>query len=230
LLSASGSIHRKDGTKLSFALFAPSFVSFPEPRHYDRTCSRRCEQWSGEIRFSTSALQTTFAHKSQPHPSKEEGDTKHLTTQVRQAHRSDKNELAKIRVLLWPESSVEVHRKELESILRFRMYGTLPMTILVSQDDSGALTGFIEIGLRSHADGCDPARPVGFVEGWFVHEASRKRGIGSALMRSAEAWARTQGCREMASDTWLDDQRSIRSHQALGFEVVDRCVHFRKAL
>jgi aminoglycoside 6'-N-acetyltransferase I len=153
-----------------------------------------------------------------------------LTIKVRQAHRSDKNELANMRALLWPESLIEEHRKELESALRFRMYGTLPMTILVSQDDSGRLSGFIEVGLRSHADGCDPARPVGFVEGWFVHEVSRKQGIGGALMRSAEAWARTQGCREMASDTWIDDQRSIQSHQALGFEVVDRCVHFRKTL
>ncbi|HEY1992960.1 MAG TPA: GNAT family N-acetyltransferase [Edaphobacter sp.] len=109
-----------------------------------------------------------------------------MTIKVRQANGSDKNELAKMRALLWPEASIEEHRKELESVLRFRMYGTLPMTILISQDDSGALTGFIEIGLRSHADGCDPARPVGFVEGWFVHEASRKLGIGSALMRSAE--------------------------------------------
>jgi aminoglycoside 6'-N-acetyltransferase I len=104
------------------------------------------------------------------------------------------------------------------------------MAILVSQGEAGTLTGFIEVGLRSHADGCDPAQPVGFVEGWFVHEAFRKHGIGSALMRSAEDWARTQGCLEMASDTWLDDERSQRTHQALGFEVVDRCVHFRKPL
>jgi aminoglycoside 6'-N-acetyltransferase I len=153
-----------------------------------------------------------------------------LTIKVRQAHPSDKDELAKMRELLWPEASMEEHRKELESALRTRMNGTLPMTILISQDEGGALTGFIEVGLRSHADGCDPARPVGFVEGWFVHEASRRQGIGSALMRSAEAWARTQGCLEMASDTWIDDERSLRSHQALGFEVVDRCVHFRKPL
>ena len=135
-----------------------------------------------------------------------------------------------MRAILWPESSTDDHRKELESILRVRMYGTLPMTILVSQDETGALTGFIEVGLRSHADGCDPARPVGCVEGWFVHEASRKQGIGSALMRSAEAWARNQGCREMASDAWIDDETSLRSHQALGFEIVDRCIHFRKPL
>jgi aminoglycoside 6'-N-acetyltransferase I len=153
-----------------------------------------------------------------------------LTIKVRQAHPSDKEELAKMRELLWPEASIEEHRKELDSILRSRMNGTLPMAVLVSQGEDGALTGFIEVGLRSHADGCDPARPVGFIEGWFVHEASRKQGIGGALMRSAESWARKQGCLEIASDTWIDDERSIRTHQSLGFEVVDRCVHFRKPL
>jgi aminoglycoside 6'-N-acetyltransferase I len=149
---------------------------------------------------------------------------------VRQAHLSDKDELATMRELLWPESSKEEHRKELKSVLDSGRYGTLPMAILVSLDEEGALTGFLEVGLRSHADGCDPARPVGFVEGWFVHEASRKQGIGRALMQSAEEWARKQGCLEMASDTWIDDERSLHSHQALGFEVVDRCVHFRKPL
>jgi aminoglycoside 6'-N-acetyltransferase I len=104
------------------------------------------------------------------------------------------------------------------------------MAILVSQDEDGALTGFLEVGLRSHADGCDIARTVGFVEGWFVHDASRKQGIGRALMQSAEAWARKQGSLEMASDTWIDDERSQLAHQALGFAVVDRCVHFRKQL
>jgi aminoglycoside 6'-N-acetyltransferase I len=149
---------------------------------------------------------------------------------VRLAEIADQYELAKMRELLWPESSMEDHRREVEAVLRSRKYGTLPMAILVSQGEAGTLTGFIEVGLRSHADGCDPAQPVGFVEGWFVHEAFRKHGIGSALMRSAEDWARTQGCLEMASDTWLDDERSQRTHQALGFEVVDRCVHFRKPL
>jgi aminoglycoside 6'-N-acetyltransferase I len=150
---------------------------------------------------------------------------------VKQADLSDTEDLATMREMLWPESSMEEHRKELKAILRPGTNGTFPMTVLVSQDDEGrALTGFIEVGLRSHADGCDPARPVGFVEGWFVHEASRRQGIGSALMRSAEAWSREQGCREMASDTWIDDERSISAHQAVGFEIVDRCVHFRKPL
>jgi aminoglycoside 6'-N-acetyltransferase I len=104
------------------------------------------------------------------------------------------------------------------------------MAILVSEDENGALIGFLEVGLRSHADGCDPARPVGFVEGWFVQEQFRNRGIGGGLMRSAEDWARAQGCREMASDALIDNDGSQRAHKALGFDVVDRCVHFRKVL
>jgi len=49
-------------------------------------------------------------------------------------------------------------------------------------------------------------------------------------MRSAEDWARAHGAREMASDALINNDRSQRAHAALGFEVVDRCVHFRKAL
>lgn len=152
------------------------------------------------------------------------------TIKIQPANLSDQHELATMCNLLWPDASREEHRRELEAILRSRRYGTLPMAILVSHDNDGKLTGFIEVGLRSHADGCDIARPVGFIEGWFVHEPFRKQGIGKALMRSAEDWARKQGCFEMASDTWIDDEMSIGAHQALGFEVVDRCVHFRKPL
>jgi aminoglycoside 6'-N-acetyltransferase I len=88
----------------------------------------------------------------------------------------------------------------------------------------------VEVGLRSHADGCDTARPCGFLEGWYVEPEYRKRGIGGALIRRAEEWCRDQGCTELASDTWIDEAISQRAHAALGFEVVDRCVHFRKGL
>ena len=110
------------------------------------------------------------------------------------------------------------------------MCGMLPMAIFVALDDGGALTGFLEAGLRSHADGCDPAVPTGYIEGWFVREEFRNRGIGRDLMRAAEEWALSQGCREMASDALIDNTVSLHAHQALGFEVVDRCVHFRKGL
>ena len=41
---------------------------------------------------------------------------------------------------------------------------------------------------------------------------------------------RNKGCTEMASDTWLDNLKSQRAHEALGFKAVDRCVNYRKAV
>ena len=135
-----------------------------------------------------------------------------------------------MRSILWPDVSLEEHLKEIDNALDVRTSGTLPMAVLVAENEEGTLIGFLEVGMRSHADGCNPARPVGFVEGWFVQEAFRNRGIGRKLMNAAEEWARAQGCLEMASDTWIDNEESQRAHEAVGFEVVDRCVNFRKAL
>jgi aminoglycoside 6'-N-acetyltransferase I len=77
---------------------------------------------------------------------------------------------------------------------------------------------------------CNPSLPVGFIEGWYVAPAHRRRRIGARLVAAAEAWARNQGCTDMASDTWLEAFNSQRAHEALGFEVVNRCIHFRKQL
>jgi aminoglycoside 6'-N-acetyltransferase I len=151
-------------------------------------------------------------------------------SRVRLARDSDRNALARMRALLWPDTGVEQHLVELDAMLSHPTTGTLPMVILISEDENGALIGFLEVGMRSHADGCNPARPVGFVEGWFVQDLFRNLGVGGELMRSAEDWARAQGCLEMASDALIDNEGSQRAHEALGFEVVDRCVHFRKGL
>jgi aminoglycoside 6'-N-acetyltransferase I len=149
---------------------------------------------------------------------------------VRRANAGDLDRLAALRVQLWPDGSFEEHRQEADAALSTGRSGSLPVAVFVSEGDEGTLTGFIEVGLRSHADGCDPVRAVGFIEGWFVVEESRGRGVGRELMLAAEEWARTQRCREMASDALIENLGSQRAHEAMGFEVVDRCVHFRKAL
>ena len=104
------------------------------------------------------------------------------------------------------------------------------MAVFVAETLEGVLAGFLEVSLRSHADGCDPKQPVGFVEGWLVAENHRGRGVGRQLLSAAEEWARGNGCLEMASDARMDNALSQQGHASLGFEVVDRCVHYRKAL
>ena len=151
-------------------------------------------------------------------------------TQIHQAHISDQHEIAEMCALLWPDASAEEHRPEIATLLTTGLCGTLPAAIFVATGEDGSLTGFIQVGLRSHADGCDPTHPVGFIEGWFVREPHRYHSIGKALLQAAEAWSRQHHCTEMASDTWIDHTPSEQAHQALGFEIVDRCIHFRKSL
>ncbi len=149
---------------------------------------------------------------------------------IRPAQPADCGQLARLREALWPESSAEEHAREISPILNGNACSTMPMAILVFETANRTLVGFLETGLRSHADGCDASRPVGYIEGWYVAESHRRRGIGCELMVAAENWARSQECAEMASDTWIDNEVSQRVHEVLGYEVVDRCVHYRKAL
>src|SRR5579862_1121119 len=147
--------------------------------------------------------------------------------EIREARVGDEHAIAVMCALLWPDGTVEEFRREAEELIRTGMCGTLPATMLLAVEESGSAAGFLQVGLRSHADGCDTAQAVAFVEGWFVRESLRGNGIGRALLMAAEEWARANGCMEMASDALIDNEESLRAHSALGFEVVDRCVHFR---
>jgi aminoglycoside 6'-N-acetyltransferase I len=150
----------------------------------------------------------------------------HRRPQIRKARTEDLGAIVDLCCLLWPDGTREEHGGEIARMLTTGMCGTLPAAIFIAEDGMG----FLQVGLRSHADGCDPSQPVGFIEGLYVREEARHSGIARALMKAAEEWSREHGAKEMASDTWIDQQVSVDAHQALGFEIVDRCVHFRKTL
>lgn len=149
---------------------------------------------------------------------------------IRKAVREDRRQVAAMRAELWPDGDLEEHLSEFDEQLATGMNGTLPAATFVAQGLHGDLIGFVDAGLRSHAEGCDPMQAVGYVEGWFVRESERNGGIGRALLQAAEEWARSRGCLEMASDAFMDNPNSLAAHQALGFEVVESCYHFRKSL
>ena len=151
-------------------------------------------------------------------------------TCIRTAQLSDRDQLAYLCAALWPASSAQEHARELDPVLRGNIPGTMLLINIVAEGSNGQLIGFLQATLRSHADGCDFSHPVGYIEGWYVAEGFRRRGIGKRLLAAAEQWARSQQCTEMASDTWIDNELSQRVHESLGYEVVDRCVHYRKTL
>lgn len=153
-----------------------------------------------------------------------------MTGRVRLAAIDDCEALAQMRTELWPDGPIEEHRAELSAILSGTTTPNGATTVFVWENEGGELKGFLEARLRSHADGCDEARPVGYLEGWFVSKDTRRRGVGTALMKAAEHWARAQGCKQMASDAEIHNEISQQAHQALGFEPTSRVVTHRKLL
>ncbi len=87
----------------------------------------------------------------------------------------------------------------------------------------------MEVSLRNYAEGCDTS-PVGYVEGWYVDPDLRRGGVGALLVQAAEAWALEQGCTEMGSDCYLENEVSRLAHTALGYQEVERLIHFEKRL
>jgi len=143
---------------------------------------------------------------------------------IRQASPADYSEWLRMRRELWPEVETQEHLREIE-----RIQADPLMPVFVLERPDGNLGGFLEAGIRKYADGCETS-PVGYIEGWYVDEDLRGQGAGRALVNTAEDWAREQGLREMASDTWLENTISIATHLRLGYEEMERLVHFVKRL
>ncbi len=132
-----------------------------------------------------------------------------------------------LRHALWPDAEPGEH----EDAVKRYFAGTLRepiMTILAEDADKHPL-GMIELSIRAYAEGCNSDN-VAYVEGWYVVPEARGRGVGRALVAASEAWARGEGCSELASDAQLDDQASAAAHRAVGFFETGRIRCFRKEL
>jgi aminoglycoside 6'-N-acetyltransferase I len=101
--------------------------------------------------------------------------------------------------------------------------------VLLAEDTSGRIVGFVELSIRPSAEGCKNS-PVAYLEGWFVVRDARKQGVGRALVEAGEDWGRSQGCREFGSDTEQENDVSAAAHLALGFDDVGLIRCFRKDL
>lgn len=136
----------------------------------------------------------------------------------------DYAEWLRMRLSLWPDGSEAAWQNEMREML-----ADPHQPVFVAERPGGKLGGFLEVSLRRYADGCDSS-PVGYLEGWYVDEDLRRQGVGAQLVRAAEAWARSQGCTEMGSDTEIENLTSFQAHLALGYEEAERLIHFRKTL
>jgi aminoglycoside 6'-N-acetyltransferase I len=145
-------------------------------------------------------------------------------TRITTYQEGDQVEWLRMRRALWEVSPDDQQAQEADEILRDDS-----QEVFFAARPAGGLCGFLEASIRPWADGCDH-RPVGYVEGWFVDPDTRRQGVGRALVEAAEAWARSRGCRQMASDAELWNDVSHQAHGALGYQEVARLVLFKKDL
>lgn len=100
----------------------------------------------------------------------------------------------------------------------------------IASDQDGEALGFAEVSIRTdYVNGCHH-RPALYLEGIFVRPECRGRGVARAICSVAERWGLEKGCREFASDVYIDDDNSLAAHAGLGFEETERVVYFCKPL
>ena len=155
-------------------------------------------------------------------------DSQKAGINVRLVQPSDAAEWLRLRVALWPDDPA----KEAAEIAHF--FSTTPHAkwsmldeAFVCERPDGRLCGLVEVSIRTSAPGCETDH-IGYLEAWYVDPDWRNQGVGRALVEQAEAWARAEGCVEMASDTDPAYPLSPAAHAALGYQEVER--YFRKEL
>lgn len=106
-----------------------------------------------------------------------------------------------------------------------------PESAVFLAEAGGQAVAFAQCGLRhDYVEGKDSEGPVGYLEGIYVEEAYRGRGIARMLLSFCENWAREMGCTEFASDTELHNEEGLRFHLSCGFEEAGRIICFMKRL
>jgi aminoglycoside 6'-N-acetyltransferase I len=147
---------------------------------------------------------------------------------IRPIEARDAEAWAAMRARLWPEANADELAQEARAFAAATKQGIVDAAFVAARNDARPI-GFIELSVRAFSDGCD-SMPVPHVEGWYVEGTARGQGVGRALMRAAEEWARSRGFSELASDSELTNEGAQQAHVACGFEEVDRLVKFRKRL
>ena len=142
---------------------------------------------------------------------------------IRKATTDDFAHVAVLMTELWPGHTVEETLEELYLLEE-------PECAVFLAEKNGEAAAFAQCQLRhDYVEGTDHS-PVGYLEGVYVREPYRGKGLAKELLAACEAWASEQGCLEFASDCELDNSGSLAFHLATGFTEANRIICFTKEL
>lgn|GEM_PF-71780 len=140
------------------------------------------------------------------------------------ASAADAGTVAGLACMLWPEHTQEELEAEFEALLENKD------AAVFLYRKQGKVVGFAQCGLRhDYVEGTETS-PVGYLEGIYVTEGERRRGIARRLLAACRVWAKSRGCTEFASDCSLENTQSRLFHQAVGFREANRIIAFVRKL
>ncbi|MFS0824480.1 aminoglycoside 6'-N-acetyltransferase [Bacillus sp. 1P02SD] len=127
---------------------------------------------------------------------------------------------------LWPENDESVFTKEFTELI----HDEKAVIFLAKEKEENEAIGFAQCQLRvDYVEGTESS-PVGYLEGIFVREEYRRKGVAKQLLSSCEKWAKSKGCLEFASDVELENDESLKFHLKNGFQEANRIICLTKKL
>jgi ribosomal protein S18 acetylase RimI-like enzyme len=130
--------------------------------------------------------------------------------------------------ILPPEMLELIAYRDFETVLREDVEAMLKsdQTIVFIGMESARAVGYISGRIQQ-----EPRRLLrrrGVIEDWYIDEAHRGKGYGSALLLGIESALRDAGCELLESATWAFNDSARRAHDALGFKEVQ--IQYRKRI
>ena len=144
---------------------------------------------------------------------------------IRKADEKDIRDLARLASLLevWGGTEDELCEDFRE------LLGSSKNLVAVKELD-GKIVAFANIRIRSEYVAGTKTSPVAYLEGIAVEESFRRKGIAREIFDFCTEWAKEKGCTEFGSDCLITNEESYALHMALGFEEIERTVHFAKKI
>lgn len=141
---------------------------------------------------------------------------------IRQAGEDDLLQLATLLQELWPSQSVaDFHTELVEEIVK------KDVAFFLGFKENQAIA-FAQCQLRyDYVEGTESS-PVGYLEGIYVREKYRKKGMAGELLTTCQTWAKKRHCSEFASDCEIENTESLKFHLAHGFIEANRIICFTK--
>jgi len=126
---------------------------------------------------------------------------------------------------LWSHESTD----DMESLFH-TLFASENDEMLIARTDEGIAAGFANISIRKDYVEGSNSSPVGYIEGIYVKPEFRKQGIAKKFIELAEDWSRKRGCKELGSDTEIENVESQKFHRHIGFDGESHIVHFIKKI